>query len=189
MRPIHSEEELETLAILRKEREPPRPKHDNPSDYNITQADADKMRLRYLYQLRREYREQALIFHRFSVDPNIRKDQMWFIIWQFNYWSVKVNEIEKKIKWVLSREKNKKDLKSFDLEALKAIPIENFVDVYPNNNSFKLRDERTPSCHLYRTQNRWHDFGTGEGGSVIDLIMILNDCTFIEACKYLSNVN
>lgn len=50
---------------------------------------------------------------------------------------------------------------------------------------FKLRNERTPSCALYANDTRWQDYGSGEGGDVIDLYMKLNNCDFVTAIKEL----
>ena len=36
-----------------------------------------------------------------------------------------------------------------------------------------LREERTPSFSVSYDKNLWHDFGTGEGGSIIDLEPLL----------------
>jgi len=72
-----------------------------------------------------------------------------------------------------------------DLERIKETPITDFVEVN-RAGFFALRDERTPSCKYYADKNRWHDFGTGEGGTVIDLVMKLYDCSFKEAIKKLS---
>jgi hypothetical protein len=182
-----SDDDIDLLATLRREREPPTPCHNNPSDFGLTQEDADFFRLRYLSSLRNEYKEQATLFHQYAVSTRTSKDQMWFVMWQCNHFTRLHDEVVKKIAFLKSRKTRPKDPKSFNLEEIKAIPIENFVDVHPNTGSFRIREERTPSCHLYRAQNRWHDFGTGEGGSVIDLIMIIRDCSFVEACKYLSN--
>ena len=48
-----------------------------------------------------------------------------------------------------------------------------------------LRDERTASFHVSYARNLWYDHGTGEGGSVIDLVMKLQNCTFRKACANL----
>lgn len=50
-----------------------------------------------------------------------------------------------------------------------------------------LRDERTPSFKVDYNRNLWCDFGSGEGGSIIDLVMKLNKCPFIEAIEKLKN--
>ena len=39
-----------------------------------------------------------------------------------------------------------------------------------------LREERTPSFKVDYSQNLWYDFGLGEGGSIIDLVMRMERC-------------
>ena len=50
-----------------------------------------------------------------------------------------------------------------------------------------FRDERTPSFKVDYNRNLWCDFGSGEGGSIIDLVMKLDRCPFIEAIEHLKN--
>jgi len=50
-----------------------------------------------------------------------------------------------------------------------------------------LREERTPSFKVDYNRNLWRDFGSGEGGSIIDLVMKMNKCPFIEAIEKLRN--
>ncbi|WP_019538874.1 toprim domain-containing protein [Proteiniphilum acetatigenes] len=50
-----------------------------------------------------------------------------------------------------------------------------------------LRDERMPSFKVDYNRNLWCDFGSGEGGSIIDLVMKMNKCPFIEAIEKLKN--
>lgn len=52
-----------------------------------------------------------------------------------------------------------------------------------------FRDERTPSFKVDYAKNLWHDFGTDEGGSIIDLVMKMQQCNFIQAFKRLSKEN
>ncbi|MFA7583841.1 MAG: toprim domain-containing protein [Proteiniphilum sp.] len=47
------------------------------------------------------------------------------------------------------------------------------------------RNETTPSLKVDYTRNLWYDFGSGEGGSIIDLVMKLEGCTFNGAIKHL----
>lgn len=47
------------------------------------------------------------------------------------------------------------------------------------SGKFALRDERTPSTHAY--EDHYWDFGSGEGGDLIDLVMKLEGCTFNQA--------
>jgi len=48
-----------------------------------------------------------------------------------------------------------------------------------------FRSELTPSFKVDFRKNLWYDFGSGEGGTMIDLVMKLNNCTFSEAMKKL----
>lgn len=48
-----------------------------------------------------------------------------------------------------------------------------------------LRSEHTPSFKVYYAQNLWYDHGTGEGGSIIDLVMRLENCDFTQAVQSL----
>jgi len=44
-----------------------------------------------------------------------------------------------------------------------------------------LREERTPSFSVSYDKNLWHDFGTGEGGSIIALVPRMEGCAEGEA--------
>ena len=48
-----------------------------------------------------------------------------------------------------------------------------------------FRDEDTPSLKVDYNRNLWFDFGSNEGGSIIDLVMKLEKCPFIEAIEHL----
>ena len=48
-----------------------------------------------------------------------------------------------------------------------------------------LREERTPSFSVSYDKNLWHDFGTGEGGSIIDLVPRMEGCAEGEAVQKL----
>ena len=80
----------------------------------------------------------------------------------------------------------------YDVDLAKAYPCrqileEHHIDIL-NGKQFKLRNENTPSCYLYEhdNQNRWHDFGNDDGGDSIALYQKLNQSTFQEALKYLT---
>ena len=77
-----------------------------------------------------------------------------------------------------------------DVEAIKKIPIEKILQMHGighNRGMFKIRNEKTPSCHFSKDKNLWVDHGSGEGGSVIDLYMKINGYNFKEAIKELNN--
>ncbi|WP_051209818.1 toprim domain-containing protein [Gelidibacter mesophilus] len=52
--------------------------------------------------------------------------------------------------------------------------------------SSPFRNEKTASLKVDRVKNLWVDYGTNEGGSIIDLIMHLNNCSPKEALNILS---
>ena len=43
-----------------------------------------------------------------------------------------------------------------------------------------LRIEKTPSFKVNRKLNRWYEHGIGQGGNLIDLAILLNNCTITE---------
>ena len=46
-----------------------------------------------------------------------------------------------------------------------------------------FRSELLPSFKVDFRKNLWYDFGSGEGGTMIDLVMKMNNCNFREAMK------
>ena len=86
-----------------------------------------------------------------------------------------------------------------DTEKLKAIDPEIILNVLgiPYKQvgarimaSATYREEQTPSISIQEKNGRWlwTDFGTGEGGSWIDLAMLVNNCDYVEAIKFLNNI-
>ena len=52
-----------------------------------------------------------------------------------------------------------------------------------------LREDTNPSFKVDYRENLWYDFGTGEGGSIIDLVMKLHKCDNHEAMRLLEKGN
>ena len=50
-----------------------------------------------------------------------------------------------------------------------------------------LREERTPSFKVDYVQNLWYDFGLGEGGTLLTLVMRLERCDRREAIRWLQH--
>ena len=48
-----------------------------------------------------------------------------------------------------------------------------------------FRAETVPSFKVDFRKNLWYDFGSGDGGTMVDLVMKMNRCTFPEAMKIL----
>ncbi len=51
---------------------------------------------------------------------------------------------------------------------------------------YSIREEKIPSLCYYVDTNSFYDYGSGDGGSVIDLYMLLNKCSVSDAIKELS---
>ena len=51
-----------------------------------------------------------------------------------------------------------------------------------------FRAEKTPSFKINPVLNTWYDFGTGEGGTILDLIMKLENKDTKEAVKRLKEL-
>jgi hypothetical protein len=122
-------------------------------------------------------------------------DHAWFFEGQLE----QIDEAKAKIQAAIKRWDFKKHAlytkhasKGLDLDAIKLIPCEQFLPpaVHKNHatSHFKApwRNEKSPSLVVYHKQNRWWDFGENIGGTVIDMVMKLEDCDFKEAIKYLS---
>ena len=52
-----------------------------------------------------------------------------------------------------------------------------------------FRSETAPSFKVDYNLNLWYDFGSGDGGSIIDLVMKIKDCSINEAIAKLENGN
>ncbi|WP_062072558.1 DNA primase [Demequina sediminicola] len=50
-----------------------------------------------------------------------------------------------------------------------------------------FHDERSPSFHVRPNAGRWHCFGCGEGGDVIEFVMRIDGLPFAEAVEYLAD--
>ena len=53
--------------------------------------------------------------------------------------------------------------------------------------SSPFRKDTNPSFKVDYGKDLWHDFGTGEGGSIIDLVMKLENCSLAEAFQKLDD--
>jgi hypothetical protein len=78
-----------------------------------------------------------------------------------------------------------------DINLLKAIPIREYLigynchpakdKTYYGMYHSPFREDHTPSMKVDYNKNLWYDFGTNEGGSIIDLVMKMDKCTLGEA--------
>lgn len=64
------------------------------------------------------------------------------------------------------------------------IPVKTYGNYVMYNSPF--RNEKTPSFKVDVEKNLWYDFGAGIGGTILDLIMYLHNCSAKEALEILS---
>jgi len=88
--------------------------------------------------------------------------------------------------------KPKTKVNYYNLELIKAVPIENFIASGQRLNNDKslhicpLHNEKTASFHYYKKQNSFSCYGCGKAGDNIQFIMELHKLSFKEACAFLS---
>lgn len=84
-----------------------------------------------------------------------------------------------------------------DVNLIRQIPIESYLasrgvePVRQNGHDLwyhsPLREgDKTPSFVIHRTSNYWKDFSSGQGGSIIDLVMLLEQRPYLETLRHLS---
>ena len=89
-----------------------------------------------------------------------------------------------KIKIMTYQEANNINIKDY-LESLGILPV---VDkLYYGMYHSPFRQDDTPSFKVDYGVNLWCDFGTGEGGSLIDLVMKQHDCNAYGAISRLEH--
>ena len=81
------------------------------------------------------------------------------------------------------------------IEILKQLSIKRYLaenGIYPAREyatytlyKSPFRNERKPSFKVDYKDNLWRDFGSDEGGSIIDLVMKMKQCSFTQAVRHL----
>ena len=84
----------------------------------------------------------------------------------------------------------------YDLQYIKAIPIADYlhacgIEPAKRYNGYALyhapyRKDPNASLKVDFRQNLWHDYGTSQGGSIIDLVMRMRGCSAYEAMAHLA---
>lgn len=85
------------------------------------------------------------------------------------------------------------------IQDIKLIPIRDYLaqrGIVPKQENTRygfylspLRDEQDASFKVDYVQNLWYDFGVGRGGSIIDLVIEIENCNFQQAVERLRNDN
>ena len=94
-----------------------------------------------------------------------------------------------------SRYYNTKEKKHYDFERIKQVDMRRFLPSIPSFRSIgrekyfcPFHKEKTPSFIYFTDENKFHCFGCGLGGNVIDFYMKFNNCDFLSACRELDQM-
>jgi len=152
------------------------PRNELAEVFDVTPNYIIKARRRYLRGLLDDVYE---IYGKFSTFPL----ENWFVEWQRQILRKEIKKLETRLEFTT---KKNFERATFNLRQIKQYPIRDILaqrGIEVIGEFFKLRDEKTPSCKIYDEDNRWHDFGSNQGGDSIDLIQELDGCNFQQACK------
>jgi 5S rRNA maturation endonuclease (ribonuclease M5) len=74
-------------------------------------------------------------------------------------------------------------------ETVDILTVLDWLELEAPGSNGKIRsphhEDNTPSLHIYEDQNEWHDFSTGKGGDVLDLVQYVFGCRIRDAIKWL----
>jgi hypothetical protein len=177
-------------------------KHNDPADYGLETLQSDNMRLKYLNSRVSEARNRVKLWKLHYLSPNTEERHRWFINWQLADAQDELNKATKQHSFFKEYMKERQEEINtgvpaktimFDLTRIKETPINTITEILPSgffmHNPF--RKEASPSNSLFwnKRKNYWVDYGSGESGSVIDLVMKMQNVSFYQACKILSNIS
>lgn len=110
----------------------------------------------------------------------------WFIKWRITETKDSLCRVRNRLIFLSTPNKKSNNI---DISLVKSVPISNLYDILPSgffvNNP--LRQEKSPSnsLHWNKKNNTWKDFGSGDGGDNISLVMKDKKCNFREACEFI----
>lgn len=161
------------------------PDHNNPEDYGLTNDDAIKIRLRYLRSKKKQVESDIR-----DINSEYLLGKRPFAYLTINVLEEKVEKLNKDIYFNNLRLKEGDNRVSFNIQELKKIPLDKITAILPNgffvNNPFRQENSPSNSLAWDKKVNKWTDFGSGERGDIIDLVMTIEKCNFYEACERLS---
>lgn len=123
-------------------------------------------------------------------------DEKWFIDWLVEQWTKDLRRRDSELRRWQYRAHPQAYAKqeTFDIEALKSIPISAIMEREPSYRSptrdtylCPIHDEKTASAMWDKKRNRLHCFGCGFDEDVIGLYMAMHGVDFKDASKQLTN--
>lgn len=164
--------------------------------FQVSRTWAFKRRLAYYRTLHEDAEAQKMKFT--SMRARYSKRSHWFIDGYIINAERRMAKVARSIYYIkkILRTPEDEQQNTVDIEDIKQIPITRLVDMYnlkrqkstQNRLYCSLRPhDKTPSCCIYTDQNSFYDFGSCQGGSVIDFYMALESVDLSTAIKDLQN--
>lgn len=181
----------QSIDIKQLEKDRGKINHSDPSLYDIDNNFINSAADRYRTHQKKQYEEQeiGLLSERVRWTDRLRQGVRrgdWFIKWRINETEDSLQRVRRKLKYLSMP---KKEQNNIDIALVKSIPISNIYEILPNGffGENPLREESSPSnsLHWNKVKNTWKDFGTGDSGDNIDMVMRDKKCGFKEACEYI----
>jgi hypothetical protein len=139
-----------------------------------------------------DYRQEEALIRResgFEVGTVEQEREVWFHMLS-KYSALHIERLEARLQHLLKD--YDRMTKGFDEKGdVKDTPITEVLERYGitiNQSGFIIspyHNEKTPSCKIYIASNSFYDFSMSKGGSVIDLVMALENCTLKRAYEIL----
>lgn len=85
-------------------------------------------------------------------------------------------------------EQQKQELMSISIVEILAHYGKNLARTKTGMYFSPFRDEKTPSFHIDESSNTWYDFGTQEGGGLIDFVCKITGCQRKESFDWLASI-
>jgi len=105
------------------------------------------------------------------------------------YWLDKKKDLETVLNFTGAGKKNRKAAQDFAvaIQKAKAYPIENLMKIQQNKGECLWHEDRDPSLHYYRKDNKVHCFVCNKQWDSIDVVMKQHDCDLKEAVGIINN--
>ena len=179
------------LEIKQWEKERGKIEHQDPSLYGLDTNFINKCSDRYRAHKKKQYEEEELrlLSQRVRWTDKLRQGTDggdWFIKWRITETEDSLQRVRGRLKYLSMP---KKELQSIDIAMVKSVPIDHIYEIMPNGffRENPLRKEQSPSnsLHWNKKNNTWKDFGSGDAGDNIDMVMRDKKCGFKEACEHI----
>lgn len=166
----------------------PSPNHSNPEDYGRDRKWATQCKISFLRIQLTTAKEafnnatRRLLQHMNDFDALCALE-----------YRLEVEKVEREIKYQISLLRGERERKSYDIAAIKRIPMDTITEIMPNRffkeNPFRRESVPSDSLYWYSEENRCMDFGSGKSYDVIDLYMVLNKVDLKTALKEMSQMS